>query len=178
MGSYLFPKDEGVFNPLRRFAFTNITDDLFTFHWDGKPISVKAHDTIELPHHLMVIATTKLVDKIMIQKAKEDEIEGRKTDRFYRGANMMGVPDARKVYEDQIVRELEVDEESPQIAVMKAQIRDQVLADIENGSKKAEPVSSIVAGVKLENFASVDNVAKKAVEKPVEFAAAKKSKKK
>ena len=112
MSNNLIPT-EGVYNPLRRFAFTNITDDLFTFHWNGSPISVKAHETIELPHHLMVIAATKLVDKIMMQQSKEDEIEGRKTDRFYRGASMLGVPAARKVYEDQIVRELEVDEESP-----------------------------------------------------------------
>lgn len=171
MSSFLQPKD-GVFNPLRRFAFTNITDDLFTFHWDGKPISVKAHDTIELPHHLMVLAAIKLVDKIMIGNAKKDEIEGRKTDRFYRGANMMGVPEARKVYEDQIVRELQVDEESPQIAVLKTQIRDQVLHDIEVGAKKAAPVESIVASVNLDNFAQV----KEAGMTPEEFPSMKRGK--
>ncbi len=172
MSSHLFPK-EGVYNPLKRFAFTNITDDLFTFHWDGKPISVKAHDTIELPHHLMYIAATKLVDKIMINDAKRDEEEGKKTDRFYRGRNMMGVPDARKVYEDQIVRELEVDEESPQIAVLKAQIRDQVLNDLEVGAKKAAPVESIVASINLDAMTQV----KDKNETVSEFPAAKKGKK-
>lgn len=83
----------------------------------------------------------------MINNAKLDEIEGRKTDRFYRGVNMMGIPAARKVYEDQIVRELQIDEESPQIAVLKAQIRDQVLSDIENSAKKAAPVESVVASI-------------------------------
>lgn len=172
MSSFLQPKD-GVFNPLRRFAFTNITDDLFTFHWNSQPISVKAHDTIELPHHLMVIAAIKLVDKIMINNAKKDEIEGRKTDRFYRGANLMGVPEARKVYEDQIVRELAIDEESPQISVMKAQIRDQILHDIEVGAKKAAPVESVVASVKLENFAEIKEGGNQAIE---EFPSVKKSK--
>jgi len=175
MGSYLFPKDEGVFNPLRRFAFTNITDDLFTFHWDGKPISVKAHDTIELPHHLMYIATTKLVDKIMIAKFKDDEdkaINVNKDGRHKAGLSL-GVPAARKVYEDQIVRELEVDEESPQIQVMRAQIRDQVLSDIANGEKKAAPVSDILKSVSLENMVNMAEGGK-----PVEFAAVKKGKKK
>lgn len=167
----LIPTD-GVFNPLRRFAFTNITNDLFTFHWNSQPISVKAHETVELPHHLMVVATTKLVDKIMIQKSKEDENEGKKTDRFYRGASMLGVPAARKVYEDQIVRELQVDEESPQIAVMRSQIRDQVLKDIENGAKKAAPVESIVASVNLETMSPV----KEQGQTVEEFPSAKKSK--
>lgn len=170
MSTNLFPKD-GVFNPLRRFAFTNITDDVFTFHWDGKPITVKAHDTVELPHHLMVIAATKLVDKIMINNAKADEIEGRKTDRYYRGANMMGVPAAREVYESKIVRELEVDEESPQIQVMRAQIRDQVIKDIETGQKNAAPVESIVASVNLENMVNVAEGGKSE-----EYAGAKKKK--
>lgn len=167
MNNSLFPK-EGMFNPLRRFAFTNITDDLFTFHWDGKPISVKAHDTIELPHHLAFIAVTRLVDKIMINEAKRDEEEGKKVDRFYRGKNMMGVPQARKVYEDKIVRELAVDEESPQIAVLRTQIRDQVLADIENSNKKSAPVESIVS--------SITNDLKE-VKAAEEFPAAKKGKK-
>jgi len=150
----LFPKD-GIFNPLRRFAFTNITPDLFTFHWDGKPISVKAGDTVELPHHLACIAVKKLVDKIMINDAKRDEEEGRKTDRFYRGRNMMGIPAARKVYEDKIVTELEVATDSPQIQILRSQIRDQFAQDIENGAKKAAPVESIVASVSLENMSPV-----------------------
>ena len=162
----------GVYNPSRRFAFTNITDDLFTFHWDGKPISVKSHQTIELPHHLAIIATNRLVDKILVEESKADEVEGQKVNPLYRsrkGIALGGVPTYRKTFEDKILRELLVDEESPQIAVMRAQIREQLKADIENSAKPAAPVSSVVSAVQEDNFSHVGE--------KVEFPEAKKKKK-
>ncbi len=105
----------------------------------------------------MYVATTKLVDKIMISKYKQEEESGINVtkDGRHKFGLSLGVPAARKVYEDQIVRELQVDEESPQIAILRSQIRDQVMADIENGSKKSAPVESVVASVGLENFSNV-----------------------
>jgi len=46
----------------------------------------------------------------------------------------LGVPAARKVWEDKICRVLEVDEESPQVQVMRSQIREELMKDL-----KAEP---------------------------------------
>ena len=152
----LFPKD-GIYDNTRRFAFTNITDDLFTFHWDGKPISIKAHDVIEMPHYLAAIATRKLIDKIMVSKFKKEEEDGINVgkDGRHRFGLSLGVPAARQVYEDQIVRELALDEESPQVAIMRAQMRDEIMGDIKRAEEKTAPVESVVASVGLDTFSQV-----------------------
>lgn len=121
---------EGIFNPTLRFAFTNITEEEFVSHWDGSPIKVPAGATIELPHHLAAKLTRELVNQIIMGNAKLDEVS--KNKEGYRSpiGMSLGVPAARKVWEDQIVRQLDIDEESPQIQVMRAQIREELLKDL------------------------------------------------
>ena len=122
----------GVYDPSRRFAFTNITAEDFASAWGGQPITVRPSQTIELPHHLAVKLTGELVDKIMIGKAKMDEVaSGQAYFRSPQGTSL-GVPAARKVWEDQILRELQVDEESPEIQVMRAEIKQEILTDLKN----------------------------------------------
>lgn len=142
--SSILGKDEGLYNPALRFAFTNITMEDFTSAWGGSPIIVKAGETIELPHHLADKLTDQLVDQIMIGEAKLNEVEYYKSHpgtriNDYRAPSMLGVPAARKVWEDQIVRELAVDEESPQLQVMRAQIKEELLADL-NAETSTAPV--------------------------------------
>jgi len=133
MSSFLDVKN-GIYDPSKRFAFTNITDDVFTSAWGGQAITIQPGQTIELQHHLAVKLTGELVDKIMIGNAHMDELQ--KNQPYYRSpqGSSLGVPAARKVWEDQILRELQVDEESPDIQIMRAKIREEILNDI-----KAEP---------------------------------------
>lgn len=121
---------EGLFNPFLKFAWTNITEELFESRWDNSPIRVPAGATVELPHHLAVKFTKELVDKIMIGNAKLDELT--KNQPFYRSpiGSSLGVPAARKVWEDQICRPIEVDEESPQMQVTRATIKAELLSDL------------------------------------------------
>jgi len=137
-------KVEGLYNPALRFAFTNITKEDFSSTWNGSPLVVKPGQTIELPHHLAVKLTTELVDKIMIGAAKLDEIAVNQP--YYRSpkGGSLGVPSARKVWEDQILRELSVDEESPEIQVIRAEERAKLLSDLEQSNKPVEPVLSNV----------------------------------
>lgn len=155
MSSYLTPKD-GIYDPSKRFAFTNITDEPFTFQWGGTPITVKPKGTVELPHHLAILATKNLVDKIMGAEAREDELKTRKSnkDPYWRSPKgiSVGVPEARKPYEDKILRELKLDEESPEVAVMRAQIKEQLMADM--SQEKAAPVTKMSVG--KEEFAIID----------------------
>lgn len=142
--SSLVGKTQGVFNPVQRFAFTNITAEDFVSKWDGQPIIVKAGQTVELPHHLADKLTDELVNKIMIGNVKLAEVEYYKNNpntapNFYRAPSSLGVPAARKVWEDKIVRELAVDEESPEIAVMRAQIREELQRDMQAEVSKAPP---------------------------------------
>ena len=51
----------GVFNPLLKFAFTNITETPFTIKWDGKIVTtLKGGETVELPQYLAVVATKEI----------------------------------------------------------------------------------------------------------------------
>lgn len=166
--SGLLGKNEGMFNPSLRFAFTNITDEDFVSAWGGSPITVKPHQTIELPHHLANKLTDELVDKIMIGNAKLDEVTYYKAHpdmqpNTYRAASSLGVPAARKVWEDQIVRLLELDEESPEIQVMRAQIKEELLADMsKETSREPVPVPSSIA-----EFAELGNTVEVAPKKPL-----------
>lgn len=145
---YSFLDPEGLFNPSLRFAFTNITSEVFTSRWDGIPIVVEPGVTIEISnttpipgagHAIAVKMTREMVDNIMIGDAKLDEAQ--KNQPYYRSprGSSLGVPAARKPFEDQILRELAPEEESPAIQIM----RKQILEEIETGiSQKpnAEPV--------------------------------------
>ena len=133
---------EGLFNPLIKGAFTNITEETFTSYWDGSPIIVPAGATIELSHHLACKLTKELVDKIMIGNAKLDEIA--KNQPYYRSpqGSSLGVPAARKVWEDQICRQMAVDEESPQVQVLRATIKAELMADMNQEVAKQNPLEN------------------------------------
>jgi len=150
---------EGVYNPTLRFAWTNITEEPFSIMWDGAIVStVGKNQTVELPQYLAVTATKALVDKIMIGNAKLDEITHYKNNpnvlpNMYRASSSLGVPAARKVWEDQICRVLEQDEESPQIQVMRAEIREQLKADLSAESSAGSPLDN--APRSIEEFADL-----------------------
>src|ERR1700722_3052553 len=102
--SSLLKKTDGLFNPVLKFAFTNITDEDFVSAWNGVPITVKAGQTVTLPHHLAHKLTDELVDKIMITNIKTNETEYYKNNpntapNMYRAPSSLGVPAARKVWE-------------------------------------------------------------------------------
>lgn len=142
---------EGLFNPLLRFAFTNITEEPFISAWDGNPITVSAGATVELTHHLAVKMTKELTDKIMIGQAKLDALAKGLTGANTPRTGNLGVPAARKVWEDKICRELKVDEESPQVQILRAQIKSEMLADM-----KAEPSSGApIMPSSIEEFAEL-----------------------
>lgn len=156
MSSYLSVKD-GIYDPSKRFGFKNITKEDFTFTWGNQPIKVKAGQEIELPHHLAVLATGKLVDKIMNDSVREEEVKMRtkNKDPMWRSPRGLstGIPEARKPFETQILRELKIDDENPQMAVIRAQIREELLSDL--NAEKAAPVAKMT--VKTEEFSQIQS---------------------
>lgn len=161
----LHPK-MGIFDPSLRFAFTNITEEPFEVVWNGNVVTtIKAGQSVELPHYLAVKCTKELVDKIMIANAKLNEVEFYRNNpnampNTYRAPSSLGVPSARKVWEDKICRLMETDEESPQVQLIRSQIREELMNDL-----KAEPSggSPLDNAPRLEEFADLDN---KEEEKP------------
>lgn len=148
MTSFL-DKKMGIYNPAKRYGFKNITDKPFTFTWGGHPITVKAGEEIEVPEHYAMVATQKLVDQIMQEEvtAEEKKMRAELKDPYWRSPKgiSLGIPAARKPYEDKVLRELAFDEENPQVQVMRAQIREQILSDIDNAQKPKVPVETVVA---------------------------------
>ncbi len=148
----LHPK-MGVFNPSIKFAFTNITEEPFDIVWDGALVTrVEPNITVELPHYLAVKCTKELVDKIMIANAKLNEVEFYKNNpnvqiNTYRAPNSLGVPSARKVWEKQIVRILEVDESSPQVRIIRAQVKEELLKDLNAQPSKGSPLDNAPGSV-------------------------------
>lgn len=165
--SSLLGKNEGIYNPALRFAFTNITDRVFESKWNGQPITIQPGQTVELPHHLANKLTDELVDSIMIGAAKLNEIEFYKANpntapNMYRAASSLGVPQARKIWEDLIVRPLAVDEESPEIQIIRAQIKEELLAD----QSQEKSVADVPVPTGIEEFAEIKSGGFKP-EKPV-----------
>jgi hypothetical protein len=155
-----FLEPEGLFNPALRFAFTNITDDVFVSYWDKIPITVKPHETIEIGpttpivgvgHALAVKMTGELVDKIMINLAKMDELN-HKDIPYYRSPDgtAMGVPAARQVWEVKILRELKSDEDSPSLQSLRNQLKEEILS---RGDAHREPAP--IMPKSIEEFADL-----------------------
>lgn len=144
MSSNIWLKN-GIYDPSKRFAFTNITDEDFTFRWADNPIKVKAGETVELPHHLAVIATTQLVDKIMIGEVHEEELKVRSETRnpSYRSPRgiSLGVPAAREPYEKKILKELEPRSGTDsQFQIIRAQKAEEILRDLRAENSSTPPV--------------------------------------
>lgn len=92
----------------------------------------------------------------MIGNAKAEEVKFYEAHpdhvaNSFRAPSQLGVPAARKVWEDKIVRELAVDEESPEIQVMRAKIREELKADMSR-EKSSDPVP---VPASLEEFAEL-----------------------
>ena len=168
--SSLIGKNDGVFNPARRFAFTNILEEDFVSYWGGSPIVIKPGQTVELPHHLADKLTDEMVNKIMITGIKTNEVEYYMNNpnaavNTYRAPSSLGVPQVRKQWEDKIVRELKVDEESPEIQILRAQMREEIMAGIE-GKASTEPVQ---VPASINEFAELGKEEPKLDKKPLKI---------
>lgn len=185
MKSFLEEAQGGITTPGLRYAFTNITTEDFVSHWNKVPISIKAGETIEvsdatpLPgtgmgQTLAIKMTGELVDRIIIGSAKLDEVSYYKNNpgaalNSYRSPKptSLMVPAARKEYEDQILKQLSVDEESPAMQAMRQQVMDSIQAGTEN------PGEQVGLPNNPEEFASVKNGSERVSEKPKEIKPAK-----
>lgn len=162
-------KNEGLFNPTKRFAFTNITVEDFKSAWNSVPVVVKPGETIEISnvtpipgagHALAVLMTNQLIDQIIIGNAKLDE--STKNQPYYRSPQGMslGVPAVREIWEKQIIRELDPEEESPALQTIRKQMREEIEQGI-SGKQETEPVHIPTS---LNEFADLANVKKEMVE--------------
>lgn len=150
MSSFL-DKKSGVYDITKTYAVKNITDKPFTFRWNSNPMTIQQGKELNMPEHFMIVAVTKMVDEIMQEETRVEEVEMRKQlrDPYWRSPKgiALGVPAARKVYEDKIVREVKLDESDPQTQVRKVQLKEEIMGDILNSQKPPAPIESALAGI-------------------------------
>ena len=166
MSSNLWVK-QGIYDPTKRFAFTNITKEVFTFTWGKTPITVKPDETVELPHHLAVLATTQLVDIIMQKdiKEEEDRMKIETKNAYYRSprASSLAVPAVREVWESKIVKELKPNESKlseSQRGVLRSELKDNLIKDMKaENSPSIEKISDL--GISAKAFEEINLPEKK-----------------
>lgn len=137
--------EQGMFDPSKRYAFTNITDEPFSFGWNGVNIDVAPKETIEIPQYLAYQAVNKMIDQLIMAKNKKDLDKIRETNPAYLtppGAGMMGIPAYRVTFEDMIVKELTPKSgNDAKLDIIRA--KEAVMSDIRRSQEEAKPVESI-----------------------------------
>ena len=165
----------GLYDKTKRFGFTNILDEDFTSYWDGDPITVPAHTTIELSnttpiigagHVLAVKMTKELVDKIMIEQIKVEDVEMKqKTNNPYAvspKAGSLGVPGARKYWEDQILVEYDPIKDPNAVKILQKQI----IKEITEGNEM-KPETKPVSIPTPDQFAEIQSKNEQLTKEPV-----------
>ncbi len=160
MSSDLFIKT-GTYDPRKRFNFTNIWDKDFTFYWAKIPITVKPGETVQLKHHLAVLATTQLVDTIMGEEIKkeEDAVKAKTDNYHYRSprAGSIGVPAARKVYEDKILKEIPVEQgNDAELQVIRSQLAEEIKRDLAGENSPAITKGSDIGLTDVKAFEEIN----------------------
>ena len=161
MPSYLQRK-EGIYEPGQRFAFTNPTEEPFKIVWNGRTIkTVAPHETIEIsdatpypgPGNGDCIARTKameLATRIILGEARiQTDKLGFLTDKSYVSpvGTKAAVPEARKPYEDLILKRLQSSEDKEALDILNQQKAEEIIAD----SRRQAGVSYSNQGVEFAN---------------------------
>lgn len=109
---------------------------------------MKAGEKIELPHHLALLATKKLVDQIMMEETREEEIKTRAENKNPYWVSpkgvAVGVPAAREPYEKKVLRELTMGESKiteSQMGIIRSELKDTLTKDMK--AAPAGPIESI-----------------------------------
>ena len=168
-------KDEGIHIPGKRYAFTNINDEVFESKWDGISIKVEPKETIEISditplpsagagigHALNEKMTKEMVDGIFQKIGKKDEDEVNQPYFRSRITSQMAIPSLRKKYEDQISRELDPLEEGPALQSLRKQFSSSLVSNI----KKTEEHKNWETPQSLDDFAQIEKSNAKIKETP------------
>ena len=143
--SGILARNQGVYNNAARYKVTNITQEVFTSYWGKNPITLKPGQTVSVPQYSANKMVDEMVDLIMQTNVKERELDYYKRNpntapNFYREPSSLGVPAARKIWEDKILEELPLEEGSTESQLLRLQIKEELEKDL-----KAEPSTEPVA---------------------------------
>jgi hypothetical protein len=151
--------EQGMFDPTKRYSFTNITDEPFQFGWNGVNIDVAPKESIEITQYLAYQAVNKMIDQLIMAKNKKDLDKIRETNPAYLtppGAGMMGIPAYRVTFENMIVKELPSKSgNDAKLDIIRA--KEAIMSDIKRSAEEPQPIESIK--VAQTEFAELKEVA-------------------
>lgn len=149
--SGILARNQGVYNNAARYKVTNITREVFVTYWGKNPVTLQPGQTVSVPQYLANKMVDEMVDKIMIDGVKQAEVDyyqrnpNAEINRF-RAPSSLGVPAARKVWEDKILEELPIEEGSTEAQLLRLQIKEELEHDIK-AEPSTEPVKVPVSAV-------------------------------
>lgn len=132
-------KKEGIYDPTKRGAFTNWSNEDFVGVWAGEGITIKAGQTVTLPEHLAIKFTGEFVDREMVKEEMSNFVPSVKWPTYEESEKtMVGIPSARTPYEKKTLKWLERSDESPEMQLLRMQVLDEIKKDF-TASPSTEP---------------------------------------
>lgn len=130
--SYSTLDKEGLYDQTQRYKFTNIDDEEFIGMWNGKLfVTVPKGASVTLPESQAINFAKALCDRVMRKEEKAKFVPNMREQRWEESERTrVGIPMARKPYESQILQKINQDEETPEMQVMRSQVREELMRDM------------------------------------------------
>ncbi len=121
-----------LYDNTQRYKFTNIDDEPFVGLWDGREfVTVKPGQSVTLPEAQAITYAKDLCTRVMQKEEKEKFVPNARAATWEESdRSRVGIPMARKPYEDRIVQKLSTDEDSPETQALRSEIREELLRDL------------------------------------------------
>lgn len=133
-------KKEGIYDPTKRGAFTNIDDQDFVGVWNGEGITIKPGQTVTLPEHLAIKFTCELVDRVMVKDEMAKFVPSAKWPTYEESERtMVGIPAARAPYEARVLKWLDRKDDSPEMQLLRMQAFEQIKHDFTQNIETRPP---------------------------------------
>ena len=127
--------DPVIYDPERRYVFSNFSNEDFTGYASGVAQLIPAGTTVELPMFKAYLYTKHLVDREMTKDGKEGSMSGQ---------------EARQPYEDKCIAEITAGVDSPALASLKEKIKEEIEEEVvkKKGGRPAKAKEEVLASDK------------------------------
>lgn len=125
-------EERSLYDNSQRYKFTNIDDEEFVCMWNGEEITrIPAGASVTLPESQAITYAKDLCTRVMTKEERAKFVPNMREATWEESQKTrVGLPMARDPYEKRILSKLNASDETPEIQLMKAQIKDQLLSDM------------------------------------------------
>lgn len=132
-GSPSETEERSLYDNSQRYRFTNIDDEEFIGMWDGRIfVTVPAGRSVTLPEAQAITYAKALCTRVMLKEEKSKFVPNMREATWEESQKTRtGVPMARDPYEKRILQKLEQNEDTPELQVLRSEIREELLHDMQ-----------------------------------------------